>query len=101
MCNSLLHRWAFTLRGLFPAIWLIPYWLVQFVGSLLAGAMLHAFYFGNTYLGTTDNNPHYRPVTAFAYEIVLTFIFISVVLAMATRGGNVGRQLHSHTPHPP
>ena len=72
-------------------MWVVPYWLAQFVGSLLAGGMLHAFYFDLTYLGTTTVAPDHRLVTAFCYEAVLTFILICVILALATREGNVGR----------
>ena len=84
--------WAFTLRGLFPMAWLPFYWLAQFCGSLLAGGFLHAFYWQYAYLGTTEVNPAYQWVTGFCYEAVLTFIFMSAVLAVATRGGNVGPQ---------
>ena len=82
--------WAFTLRGLFPAIWVLPYWTVQFAGSILAGGFLQAFYWHNAHYATTNVNPHYQWVTGFAYEALLTFFFINVILAIATRGGNVG-----------
>ena len=82
--------WAFTLRGLFPVIWLLPYWLVQFAGAILAGAFLQAFYWHNAFYATTNVNPHNQWVTGFAYEALLTFFFINVILAIATRGGNVG-----------
>ena len=82
--------WAFTLRGLFPAIWVIPYWLVQFAGAILAGGFLQAFYWHNASYATTNVNSHYQWVTGFAYEALLTFFFINVILAIATRGGNVG-----------
>ena len=92
--------WAFALRGLFPPVWVVAYWLAQFAGSILAGGFLQAFYFNNAQLGTTAVNTHYQWVTGFAYEALLTFFFINVILAMATRGGNVGRPQHStHTTH--
>ena len=82
--------WAFFLRGLFPAIWVIPYWIAQFGGCILAGGFLQAFYWHNAHFATTNVNPHNQWVTGFAYEALLTFFFINVILAIATRGGNVG-----------
>ena len=87
---NMVITWAFLLRGLFPAIWVIPYWIAQFGGAILAGAFLDAFYFHNAFLATTNVNPHNQWVTGFAYEALLTFFFINVILAIATRGGNVG-----------
>ena len=93
--------WAFTLRGLFPAAWVVPYWLAQFAGAILAGGFLQAFYFNYSGVGTTSVNPHYQWVTGFAYEALLTFFFINIILAMATRGGNVGGQSRLRAPSSP
>ena len=82
--------WAFALRGMFPAVWVLPYWAAQFAGAILAGGFLQAFYWHNAHFATTSVNPHYHWVTGFAYEALLTFFFINVILAIATRGGNVG-----------
>ena len=82
--------WAFTLRGLFPAVWVIPYWIAQFGGCILAGGFLQAFYWHNAHYATTNVNPHYQWVTGFAYEALLTFFLITVILSVATRAGNVG-----------
>jgi len=82
--------WAFALRRIFPWRWVLPYWLAQFVGSLLAGAFVRAFYYNEAYLGTNVVPAQYHVVTAMFYESVLTFIFIFTVLALASKGGNVG-----------
>ena len=87
---NMVITWAFFLRGLFPAVWVIPYWIAQFGGCILAGGFLQAFYWHNAHYATTNVNPHYQWVTGMAYEALLTFFFLNVILAIATRGGNVG-----------
>ena len=84
--------WAFALRGVFPLVWMPFYWLAQFGGAIVAGGFVRGFYWSNAALGTCTLNPEYRQVTGFLYEAVLTYIFVGTVLAMATKGGNVGQQ---------
>ena len=90
--------WAFTLRGLFPPIWVPLYWAVQFAGAILAGGFLQAFYFNYAGLGTTQVNSHNQWVTGFAYEAILTFFFINVILAMAHQGRQRWRSHSDHSP---
>lgn len=84
--------WAFAIRGMFPWHWVLPYWFVQFAGSLLSGAFVRAFYYDTSYLGSNAVAPQYLLVTGMFYEAVLTFIFVFTILSLATKGGNVGFQ---------
>ena len=82
---------AFVLRGMFPFTWLPFYWIVQFVGGILAAAMLLGFY-GSTIgdAGATIVPNAYSQQAAFFMETVLSFVLVFTILSMASRSKIVG-----------
>ena len=83
--------YAFVLRGMFPLTWLPFYWIVQFVGAILAAAMLLGFY-GST-VGDAGANAvpgQYSQEAGFWMETVLSFVLVFTILSMASRSKIVG-----------
>jgi MIP family channel proteins len=81
---------AFTARGVFPRRWVLPYWVAQFAGAIIAALFLQ-FVFGHVSAG--GNYPIDKPGgdwRAFVMEIVLTAILASVILNTATGGRSIG-----------
>jgi aquaporin Z len=81
---------AFAGRGVFPQSWILPYWIAQFAGAILAAAFLQGMY-GHVAAG--GNYPIVRPGgdwRAFVMEIVLTAILVSVILHTATGARSIG-----------
>ena len=81
---------AFTARGVFPTGWVLPYWVAQFAGAILAALFLQVV-FGNVSAG--GNYPIPKPGgdwRAFLMEIVLTAILVSVILNTATGHRSIG-----------
>jgi MIP family channel proteins len=80
---------AFAVRRLFPAAWLVPYWLAQLAGALIAAAALRVL-FGEA-LSAGVSEPHLvNPSTALAIETVLTLFLATVILGTADRSRLVG-----------
>jgi aquaporin Z len=79
---------AFALRRDFRWRRVPAYWLVQFIGALLAALLLRTLFGLTDHLGATL--PHYSQLAALVMEIVLTFLLITVILATATNEMLVG-----------
>jgi aquaporin Z len=81
---------AFAGRGVFPQAWILPYWIAQFAGAILAALFLQGMY-GHVAAG--GNYPIARPGgdwRAFVMEILLTAILVSVILNTATGARSIG-----------
>jgi aquaporin Z len=81
---------AFAARGVFPPRWVLPYWVAQFAGAIGAAVVLQVL-FGDVSAG--GNYPISKPGgdwRAFAMEIILTTILVSVILHTATGGRSIG-----------
>ena len=74
---------AFVLRGMFPLLWLPFYWVVQFVGAIIAAAMLLGFY-GTTIggAGATLVPGAYSEKAGFLMETVITFVLVFTILSV-------------------
>ena len=79
---------AFAMRRDFPWRRVPAYWLVQFIGAILAAVLLRILFGLKGHLGATL--PHYSSIAALVMEIVLTFFLITVILATATNDKLVG-----------
>jgi aquaporin Z len=81
---------AFTGRGVFPTSWVLPYWVAQFAGAILAALFLQVV-FGNVSAGgnypIAEQGGDWR---AFVMEITLTAILVSVILNTATGHRSIG-----------
>ena len=81
---------AFASRRVFPAGWVVPYWVVQFGGTICAALFLQAM-FGDVSAG--GNYPISKPGgdwRSLVMETVLTAILVSVILNTATGGRSIG-----------
>ena len=86
----LVVTFAFFLRGIFD-IRLIPlYWIAQFAGSVSASAVLLGMFGDIANLGMTA--PSTTNELAFAAEILITFILITVILNTAEKAEILGPQ---------
>jgi aquaporin Z len=81
---------AFTIRGVFPTKWVVPYWLVQLGGAICAGLFLQ-WMFGHVAAGGT------YPISSpggewksLVMETLLTAILVSVILNTATGHRSIG-----------
>jgi MIP family channel proteins len=72
----------------FPTSRVVPYWSAQVIGAIAAAALLRAT-LGDVPLGVT--NPAGSDVQAFAWEVVLTFFLMLVIVAVATDTRAVGQ----------
>jgi aquaporin Z len=79
---------AFTLRNLFPRSWVVPYWLAQLIGAVLAAGLLRLLFGQAAAAGVTT--PHIDGATAVVIEIVLTALLVTVILATADRYQLIG-----------
>jgi glycerol uptake facilitator-like aquaporin len=81
---------AFTGRGVFPAKWVVPYWVAQFAGTICAALFLQAMF---THVSEGGNYPISTPGgdwRSLVMEIVLTAILVSVILNTATGPRSIG-----------
>jgi aquaporin Z len=81
---------AFASRRVFPAGWVVPYWVVQFAGAICAALFLQAM-FGDVSAG--GNYPIAKPGgdwRSLVMETVLTAILVSIILNTATGGRSIG-----------
>jgi MIP family channel proteins len=73
---------ALWLAGKFPTRLVIPYMIAQVVGGLIAASVLHGLFHASPgYLGATL--PSGDIWISFGFEIVLTFVLIYVIFAVA------------------
>jgi MIP family channel proteins len=80
---------AFTVGRHFPVRDLIPYWLAQFAGAVLA-SLLVRFWWGE--VGTLGSNlPALSDGRALVLEVFLTFVLMFVITAVATDVRAVGQ----------
>ena len=81
---------AFAGRGVFPAGWVVPYWVAQFAGAICAALFLQGM-FGDVSAG--GNYPISTPGgdwKSLVMEMVLTAILVSVILNTATGARSIG-----------
>jgi len=81
---------AFAARGVFPAWWVVPYWVAQFAGAICAALFLQAMF---THVAAGGNYPIATPGgdwRSLVMETVLTAILVSVILNTATGGRSIG-----------
>ena len=81
---------AFFARGVFPAKWVVPYWVVQFAGTICAALFLELM-FGD--VSTGGNYPIDTPGgdwKSLVMETVLTAILVSIILNTATGARSIG-----------
>jgi aquaporin Z len=82
---------AFALRRAFPWRRVPIYWLAELTGATLAALLLLRSLQGNVaHVGMTL--PHHGALLGVAFEVVLTFILVSVILSTATQDATVGKQ---------
>src|SRR4051794_18797518 len=79
---------AFSLKRLFPARWLAPYWTAQMVGAIAAALVVRAMFGEAVRAGVST--PHVPQTTAVALEAVLTWFLVVVILGTADRARIVG-----------
>jgi aquaporin Z len=79
---------AFVLRRDFPAAWLLPYWVAEVSGALIAALILRAL-FGNA-AAAGVSTPHVASGTAVAVEVVLTLLLVTVILGTTDRARRLG-----------
>ncbi len=73
---------AFAITRHFPAQKVVPYWLAQFTGSIVAIALLSAIMPANASYGATI--PTIKTSVAFAWEAILSAFLMFVIMAVAT-----------------
>ncbi len=81
---------AFSLRGVFPRGWVIPYWVAQMAGAVGAALFLQAMF---THVSAGGNYPIAKPGgdwRSLVMEIVLTTILVSIILNTATGSRSIG-----------
>jgi aquaporin Z len=79
---------AFSLKRLFPAGWLVPYWAAQLVGAVGAALLIRWLFGDAVRAGVTT--PHVPDGTAVVLEAVLTLLLVAVILGTADRHRIVG-----------
>jgi len=80
---------AFAARRLFPPRWVVPYWLAQLLGAVIAGAVLVAL-FGSIAAAAGVSTPHVDAGVALVLEVLLTAILVTVILGTADRYQLIG-----------
>jgi aquaporin Z len=81
---------AFANRRVFPARWVLPYWVAQFAGTIGAALFLQLMF---TNVSQGGNYPIDKPGgdwRSFVMETVLTAILVSIILNTATGSRSIG-----------
>jgi aquaporin Z len=81
---------GFTVRGVFPPKWVVPYWVVQFAGAICAALFLQLMF---SHVAAGGNYPINTPGgewRSLVMEIALTAILASVILNTATGSRSIG-----------
>jgi aquaporin Z len=81
---------AFFVRRVFPANWVLPYWIAQFAGAILAALFLQVVFGHVSQGGNYPIDKHGGDWRAFVMEIALTMILVSVILNTATGHRSIG-----------
>ena len=79
---------AFAFKRLVPVTWLVPYWVAQLAGAILACLLVRALFGDAVRAGVST--PHVPDGTAVAIEAVLTWLLVVVILGTADRHRIVG-----------
>ena len=79
---------AFAIRQDFPWRHVVPFWICQFAGSILAAFVLKALFGLAGGLGTTV--PQHGVLTSMVMEIILTFLLVTIILGTASDRKIVG-----------
>jgi MIP family channel proteins len=79
---------SFALFRHFQVRDVVPYWLAQFAGAVVGTAILLALFGDVHHLGSTL--PSGTEVQSFGMEVVLTFLLMLVIMAVATDARAVG-----------
>ncbi|MGE5288943.1 MAG: MIP/aquaporin family protein [Micromonosporaceae bacterium] len=81
---------AFWGRGVFPARWVLPYWVAQFAGAIGAALFLQSMF---AHVSSGGNYPIAKPGgdwKSLVMELVLTAILVSIILNTATGHRSIG-----------
>jgi aquaporin Z len=81
---------AFTLKGLFPPIWVPLYWGAQLAGASVAALLLRQILGDVADLGAST--PRIAAGSAVAVEVLLTWILVTVILGTADRHSLIGTE---------
>ena len=81
---------AFTVRRVFPANWVLPYWIAQFAGAILAALFLQIVFGHVSQGGSYPIGRHGGDWRALVMEIALTAILVTVILNTATDHRSIG-----------
>lgn len=79
---------AFAARRLFPVARVIPYWVAQLLGAVVAAGVLRVLFDEGAQAGVSA--PHVPAPTALALEAILTLLLVTVILGTADRSNVVG-----------
>ena len=79
---------AFTLKRLFPANLVVPYWAAQLVGAVMAAGIVRLL-FGDA-VGAGVSTPHVSAGVAVTLEAILAGLLVTVILGTADRARIVG-----------
>lgn len=79
---------AFAIRRLFPLAWVVPYWLAQLGGAVVAGVALRILFGAAAEAGV--NAPHIEAGAALALEVFLSLVLVTVILGTADRYQVIG-----------
>lgn len=82
---------AFALRRDFPWQRVPGYWLAQLLGAIAAAALVRLLFGDLAHLGAPQ--PHADTLIVFGTEALLTFLLVTVVLGVATKGELVGNNV--------
>jgi len=74
-----------TAGGRFPMADVVPYWVAQLAGGLVAAVAVRIIYSGNALSATvTKPGPGVSDGTALVVELIFTFLFVLVIATVAT-----------------
>ncbi len=79
---------AFAIRQDFPWRHVVPFWICQLAGSMLAAVVLKSMFGLAGGLGTTV--PHHGVLTSMVMEMILTFLLVTIILGTASDRKIVG-----------
>lgn len=83
---------GFWVRRTMSAGMMISYWVAQFGGAFAAAFLAFTLWGTKIALGASHPGPDYTPLVAVIAEIILTFLLMLVILAMAEQEPIVGKQ---------
>jgi aquaporin Z len=81
---------GFALRGAFHWSRVVPYWLAQIIGAVLAATLLLVIFGNIVHLGANAPAPSAGPVAAMFIEAALTLMFVLVILGTSEEAGSAG-----------